>query len=49
MLPRLDSIKQARIKLGITQKKLANMTGVSFFDFDNSNAWAAATMAIGIL
>ncbi len=29
MLPRLDSIKQARIKLGITQKKLANMTGVS--------------------
>ena len=29
MLPRLDSIKQARVKLGITQKKLANMTGVS--------------------
>ncbi len=29
MLPRLDSIKQARIKLGITQKKLATMTGVS--------------------
>lgn len=29
MLPRLDSIKQARLKLGITQKKLANMTGVS--------------------
>jgi len=29
MLPRLDSIKQARIKLGITQKKLASMTGVS--------------------
>lgn len=29
MLPRLDSIKQARIKLRITQKKLAAMTGVS--------------------
>ncbi len=29
MLPRLDSIKQARIKLGITQKKLASLTGVS--------------------
>jgi len=29
MLPRLDSIKQARVKLGITQKKLATMTGVS--------------------
>ena len=29
MLPRLDSIKPARIKLGITQKKLAAMTGVS--------------------
>jgi len=29
MLPRLDSIKQARLKLGITQKKLAIMTGVS--------------------
>ncbi len=29
MLPRLDSIRQARLKLGITQKKLASMTGVS--------------------
>ena len=29
MLPRLDSIRQARQKLGITQKKLASMTGVS--------------------
>ncbi len=29
MLPRIDSIKQLRIKLGITQKKLASMTGVS--------------------
>jgi len=29
MLPRLDSIKQARIKIGITQKKLASTTGVS--------------------
>jgi len=29
MLPRLDSIRQARLKLGITQKKLAIMTGVS--------------------
>lgn len=29
MLPRVDSIKQLRIKLGITQKKLASMTGVS--------------------
>jgi predicted transcriptional regulator len=29
MLPRLDSIKQARTKLGITQKELAKMTGVS--------------------
>lgn len=29
MLPRLDSIKQARTKLGITQKQLAKMTGVS--------------------
>ena len=29
MLPNLDSIKQIRQKLGITQKKLANMTGVS--------------------
>ena len=29
MLPRIDSIKQLRTKLGITQKKLATMTGVS--------------------
>ncbi|HSB49877.1 MAG TPA: CBS domain-containing protein [Nitrosopumilaceae archaeon] len=29
MLPRIDSIKQLRTKLGITQKKLASMTGVS--------------------
>jgi predicted transcriptional regulator len=29
MMPRIDSIKQMRIKLGITQKKLASMTGVS--------------------
>ena len=29
MLPRIDSIKQIRQKLGITQKKLATMTGVS--------------------
>ncbi len=29
MLPRLDNIKQQRSKLGITQKELAKMTGVS--------------------
>ncbi len=29
MLPRLESIKPARIKLGITQQKLASLTGVS--------------------
>lgn len=29
MLPRLDSIKQARLKLGITQKQLAAMVDVS--------------------
>ena len=29
MLPRIDSIKQIRQKLGITQKKLAGLTGVS--------------------
>ena len=29
MLPRLDSIKPARLKLGITQQKLASLTGVS--------------------
>ncbi|MCI4432456.1 MAG: CBS domain-containing protein [Nitrosopumilus sp.] len=29
MLPRIDSIKQMRLKIGITQKKLASMTGVS--------------------
>ena len=29
MLPRIDSIKQQRQKLGITQKKLAGLTGVS--------------------
>jgi len=29
MLPRLDTIKQMRIKLGITQKQLANMIDVS--------------------
>ncbi|MDX1595761.1 MAG: CBS domain-containing protein [Nitrosopumilaceae archaeon] len=29
MLPRIDSIKQMRLKLGITQKKLATMSGVS--------------------
>ena len=29
MLPRIDSIKQMRQKIGITQKKLAIMTGVS--------------------
>ncbi len=29
MFPRIDSIKQIRQKIGITQKKLATMTGVS--------------------
>ena len=29
MLPRIDSIKHQRQKLGITQKKLASLTGVS--------------------
>ena len=29
MLPRIDTIKQIRTKLGITQKKLASMVGVS--------------------
>src|SRR5919204_3387331 len=29
MLPRLEYIKQARIRLGITQRKLAGLTGVS--------------------
>jgi predicted transcriptional regulator len=29
LLPRIDSIKQIRLKIGITQKKLAEMTGVS--------------------
>jgi predicted transcriptional regulator len=29
LLPRIDSIKQIRLKIGITQKKLATMTGVS--------------------
>jgi predicted transcriptional regulator len=29
LLPRIDSIKQIRLKIGITQKKLAVMTGVS--------------------
>ena len=29
MLPRIDSIKQIRLKIGITQKKLAEMTHVS--------------------
>ena len=29
MLPRIDSIKQARTKIGVTQKELAKMTGVS--------------------
>ena len=29
LLPRIDSIKQIRLKIGITQKKLASMTGVS--------------------
>jgi predicted transcriptional regulator len=29
MLPRIDSIKQARTKIGVTQKELAKLTGVS--------------------
>jgi predicted transcriptional regulator len=29
LLPRIDSIKQIRLKIGITQKKLAVLTGVS--------------------
>ena len=29
MLPRIDSIKQIRLKIGITQKNLATLTGVS--------------------
>ena len=29
MLPRLESIKQARLKIGMTQQKLASLTGVS--------------------
>ena len=30
MLPRLDYIKQARLKLGVTQRKLAFLCGVNF-------------------
>ncbi len=29
MLPRLEYIKQARLRLGVTQRKLASLTGVS--------------------
>ncbi len=29
MLPRIDSIRQIRLKIGITQKRLASMAGVS--------------------
>ena len=29
MLPRLEYIKQARIRIGITQRKLATLTGIS--------------------
>ncbi|HEX2471636.1 MAG TPA: helix-turn-helix domain-containing protein, partial [Nitrososphaera sp.] len=29
MLPRLEYIKQARVRLGITQRKLATLTGIS--------------------
>ena len=29
MLPRLEYIRQTRIKLGITQRKLASLTGIS--------------------
>ena len=29
MLPRIESIKQIRLKIGITQKKLAELSGVS--------------------
>ena len=29
MLPRIDSIKQMRLKIGITQKKIADMAGIS--------------------
>ncbi|MGH9909870.1 MAG: CBS domain-containing protein [Nitrososphaerales archaeon] len=29
MLPRLEYIKQARLRLGITQRKLASLTGIS--------------------
>ena len=29
MLPRIDSIKEMRVKLGATQKKLASMAGIS--------------------
>lgn len=29
MLPKLDYIKQARLRMGITQRKLASLTGVS--------------------
>jgi predicted transcriptional regulator len=29
MLPRLEYIKQTRVRLGITQRKLATLTGIS--------------------
>ncbi|MGH9991395.1 MAG: helix-turn-helix transcriptional regulator, partial [Nitrososphaera sp.] len=29
MLPRLEYIKQARLRLGVTQRRLASLTGVS--------------------
>src|SRR5438105_14423796 len=29
MLPRLEYIKQARVRLGLTQRKLAGLTGIS--------------------
>ena len=29
MLPRIDYIKQGRIKLGLTQRELASMSGIS--------------------
>ena len=29
MLPRLEYVKQARVRLGLTQRKLAGLTGIS--------------------
>ena len=43
MLPSLEYIKQTRQKLGITQRRLASLTGISTLNDQSNRNWKMQT------